>query len=136
MAKKKTTKRKTTRKATKKTVKKAPKKRVAKKVTKKRVSKKAPVRRVKRRTSAKKKTSNGVKLALAIVGLVLNVAILPGLGSLVAGKIKTGVLQLVFLLIGFLLTLTVIGAILGIPLMIAVWVWGIVTGVKAIQESV
>jgi len=63
------------------------------------------------------------------------VAILPGFGSLIAGKVRAGILQLIFLLLGFLLAITVIGAILGVPLMIAVWIWGIVTGVKAIQET-
>jgi len=117
--------RKTTKKAVRKTAKRTTRKTARKVATRKPVA----------RPPLKKAPKKGVKLALAIAGLVINVAILPGLGSLIAGKIRTGVLQLIFLLLGFLLTITVVGAILGIPLMIAIWVWSIVTGIKAIQEA-
>lgn len=78
-----------------------------------------------------KKPSQGI----AIAGLLLNILILPGLGSLIGGKISSGVLQLIFSLIGLGLTLTIIGAIIGIPLMIAMWIWALVTGIKLISEA-
>ncbi len=90
---------------------------------------------------AKKKNSQ----ALAIVALILNVIILPGLGSLIGGRVLAGILQMVFSLLG--LGLVVGGAIfsiflIGIPFLIAglvlmfsMWVWSIVTGVRLIQES-
>ena len=92
---------------------------------------------------AKVQSKKGVSEALAIVCLILNILILPGLGSLIAGKTKEGIWQIVLvaggLILGLLFTLTLIGTIIGIPLMIggpvAGWIWGIVTGVRIIKES-
>ncbi len=89
--------------------------------------------------NAKQKISEG----LAIVCLVLNILILPGLGTLIGGRTREGVWQLVLLIggliIGFLLTITIVGAIIGIPIMIAgplgAWIWGIVSGVRIVKES-
>ena len=80
---------------------------------------------------------------LAIVGLILNILILPGLGSLIGGKTKQGVWQIALvvgsLALGFLLTLTIFGAIIGIPLIVggpmAGWIWSLVTGIQMIQET-
>lgn len=79
----------------------------------------------------KRKPSQGI----AILSLILNILILPGLGSLIGGRIISGVFQLIFSLIGLVLTLTLIGAIIGIPLMIAMWIWALVTGIQLIKES-
>ena len=72
---------------------------------------------------------------LAIAGLIINIFILPGLGSIIGGATKIGIIQVILFIFGILITLTLIGAILGIPLMIAMWIWGIVTGVKIINEA-
>ena len=80
---------------------------------------------------------------LAIVCLILNIIILPGLGSLIGGKIKQGIWQLSLFIggfaIGIFLTLTIVGAVIGIPLMIILpviaWIWGIITGVELIKEA-
>ena len=74
----------------------------------------------------KKKVSE----ALAIVCLVLNILILPGLGSLIGRKTTAGVWQLVLFIIGIPLAFILIG----IPMMIAGWIWGIVTGVQIVRE--
>ncbi len=103
-----------------------------KKITKKVVRKAAKARPARRAVPRKKK---GGKLALAIVGLVLNMFVLPGLGSLVAGKTRAGIWQLVLLFFGILLIMSLIGIIVGVPLIIASWIWGIVTGVKAIEAA-
>ena len=78
-----------------------------------------------------KRPSQGI----AIVGLLLNILILPGLGSLIGGKTTAGVLQLVLSLIGLGLIFTLIGAVVGIPLLIAMWIWALVTGIQLIKES-
>jgi len=80
-----------------------------------------------RSTNTKPKISE----ALAIVALILNILILPGLGSLIGGRTKAGVWQLVLLLIGLPLSLILVG----IPIIIAAWIWGIVTGIRIVQES-
>lgn len=76
---------------------------------------------------AKKKISEG----LAIASLILNILILPGLGSLIGGKKKEGIWQLVLALVGIPLSLVLIG----IPMIIAAWIWGLVTGIQMIKES-
>lgn len=82
---------------------------------------------------------------LQIIGLIVNIIILPGLGSIIGGRIKTGIWQLVIFLIGMCMVFIGIPLsfiLIGIPILIvggcltfAVWVWGIVTGVQMIQES-
>ncbi len=74
-------------------------------------------------------------MALAVIGLLVNILLLPGLGSIIAGRTKTGLWQLLLMVLGVVFTLTIIGAIIGIPLMIIAWIWGIVTGVQAIKEA-
>jgi len=79
---------------------------------------------------AKKDTS----MVIAIIGLVLNLLI-PGLGSLVGGKTKVGIWQLVLYILGAVLSLTFVLAIVGGPLTVIAWIWGIVTGVQMIMEA-
>jgi len=90
-----------------------------------------------------KKRKKKISHELAIVCLILNIILLPGLGSLIGGKTKEGSWQIILLLggaiLGILLTITIIGAIIGIPLLfgwpVAAWIWGIITGVRLIQET-
>lgn len=80
---------------------------------------------------------------LAIVGLILNLILLPGLGSIVGGKIKEGIWQLVILFGSVLLSLILFVTIIGIPVAIlliiggpiAAWVWGLITGIQMIKEN-
>lgn len=72
--------------------------------------------------------------AAAIVGLVLNIVIWPGLGSLVAGR-SEGWAQGFLTLLGVILTVTVLFALVGVPLIIGMWIWGIVSGIQAIQQA-
>ena len=80
---------------------------------------------------------------LAIASLIINILILPGLGTIVGGRTREGVTQIILLFgsifVGFIFTLTIIGAIIGIPLMflgpLSAWIWGIVSGIQLIKES-
>jgi len=58
----------------------------------------------------------------------------PGVGSLVIGKSSEGAIQLVLYIMGLILTLTLIGAIIGVPMMLAAWIWGLVTA-ASYQET-
>jgi TM2 domain-containing membrane protein YozV len=51
----------------------------------------------------------------------------PGVGSLIIGSVGQGIAQLVLYLLGIIFTFTLIGAILGIPMMLGAWIWGLVT---------
>lgn len=66
----------------------------------------------------------------AVTALVLNI-ILPGVGSLVAGRTSQGVLQLVLWVVSFPLCLVLIG----FPMLLAVWVWSLVSGIQILEES-
>ncbi|MBS3172501.1 hypothetical protein J4438_02900 [Candidatus Woesearchaeota archaeon] len=68
----------------------------------------------------------------AILCLILNIILLPGLGSLIGRRKKEGVWQLIIFIIGLPLILILIG----IPMVIGAWIWGIVTGVDLLEESV
>lgn len=66
------------------------------------------------------------------LAIFLNIA-LPGVGSFVVGKAGQGIAQILLWGFGLLLTIGTlgIGGIVGIPLMIAVWIWGIITATGA-----
>jgi TM2 domain-containing membrane protein YozV len=72
--------------------------------------------------------------SMAIVGLILNILILPGLGTLIGGGPslkKTGIIQLVVALVSIPLMLVLIGIIS----YLAMWIWGIVTGIQMVQTA-
>jgi TM2 domain-containing membrane protein YozV len=62
---------------------------------------------------------------LAIIANIL----IPGIGSFMLGKVGQGIGQAVIWGIGLLLTLGTlgIGGVIGLPLMLGAWIWGIVT---------
>ena len=70
----------------------------------------------------------------AMAGLLLNVLLLPGLGSLVAGRTGDGVAQLVLCLVGLPLCLLGFVAV-GLPLWTAAWVWSLITGIRCLNEA-
>lgn len=83
------------------------------------------------------------KLPIAIVSLVINGLVMPGLGSIIGSKTKEGILQLsIFfgsIIVGISLMLTLVGMIHGLILIIfgtlAAWIWAMVTGIILIQEA-
>lgn len=66
----------------------------------------------------------------AIAALVVNI-VFPGVGSLIGGRTRTGIIQLVLGLIGLGLSLILIG----LPLLLAVWVWALITGIQILNEA-
>ena len=68
---------------------------------------------------------------IAVLALLLNILILPGLGTLIGGRISTGIWQIVLAIIGAFLSIIIIG----IPILIAAWIWGLVSGIKMVQDS-
>lgn len=98
-------------------------KKKAKKTVKKVASKKVAVA---------KKSSKKSGMGLAIVALILNVLILPGLGSLIGSKTRAGIWQIVLVIIGGILAWFV--PFLGVIAFVG-WIWGLVTGITLIQEA-
>lgn len=66
----------------------------------------------------------------AVTALVLNI-IIPGAGSLVAGRTSQGVVQLVLWVVSFPLMFVLIG----FPMLLAVWIWSLVSGIQIMEES-
>ena len=67
--------------------------------------------------------------------ILLNVFI-PGVGSFVVGKAGQGIGQILLYGVGLLLTIGTlgIGGVVGLPMMLGAWIWGIVT-VASFNES-
>lgn len=79
-------------------------------------------------TSVSKKSGNKT---LAIVGLILNIFVLPGLGTLIGGDVKTGIIQIVLVVVSIPLMFVLIG----IPLLIGVWIWALVSSINQIKKA-
>ena len=60
------------------------------------------------------------------LAIILNV-FFPGVGTLVAKKIWQGITQIILGIVGIVLTVTMVGAIIGLPLLLAVWIWAIIS---------
>ena len=103
-------------------------------------------KKVTRKTAANKKTSQNKvhikrenetqtlknnRIGLAIVALVLNILV-PGLGTIISGKIKEGVWQIVLLCIGLILLVLYIGWVI----IIGVWLWALISGIRLIKDSI
>ena len=77
----------------------------------------------------------GPSQAIAIVALLLNIVVWPGLGSLVGGRIGEGLAQGLLFLLGVFLFFTIILIPVSILLWLGMWIWGIVTGVQLLQRA-
>ena len=66
----------------------------------------------------------------AVAALVLNILV-PGVGSLVAGRTSIGVAQLVMWVVAFPLCIVLVG----FPLLLAAWIWSLVSGIQILEES-
>lgn len=71
---------------------------------------------------------------MAIAALIINFFV-PGVGTLMLGKIIQGVIQLIMMLVGIVLNFTIIGAVVGIPLCFIAWVWSLVNAGTSLQKS-
>jgi TM2 domain-containing membrane protein YozV len=67
--------------------------------------------------------------------IILNV-FLPGVGSFFVGKPGQGIVQIVLYFIGIVLSFTVFLAIIGVPLCIGVWIWGVITATSSPSQPI
>jgi len=74
----------------------------------------------------------GISPSIAILALLLNIFLIPGIGSLVGGKTTAGVWQLILFLVGIPFIL-LFG--FGFIMMGAAWIWGLVTGIQILKEA-
>lgn len=73
----------------------------------------------------------GVTSGQAVASMFLNAMVCPGVGSLVGGKTATGLAQLTLFLVGLPLAVVTVG----LPMILAAWVWGVATGAQLIAEA-
>lgn len=68
-------------------------------------------------------------------GIIINF-FFPGIGTLIVGKTGEGITQLVLYIIGVILCFTVVGAIIGVPVCIAVWIWALVSAATVAENPI
>ena len=76
----------------------------------------------------KKKSNKG----LAILYSLLNIIVLPGLGTLISKKFSIGVMQIILSLVGLALMYVMPAA--GLIVLIA-WIWALISSIKIIIEA-
>lgn len=107
---------------------------MAKKKTKKKVvSKKKVTKRKAPSRSKRAPKKEKVSKVMAIIGLLINVLIFPGIGTLLSGKARTGIYQIALFVLGWILALTIADG-LGV-IAFAAWIWGLASGVHALQGN-
>lgn len=67
----------------------------------------------------------------AVAAMLLNAMVCPGVGSIVGGRVRTGLSQLSL----FLLGLPLIVVAIGLPMIVAAWIWGLTTGAQLLTEA-
>jgi TM2 domain-containing membrane protein YozV len=70
-----------------------------------------------------KTTTTGLKVA----GFIFNIFFIPGLGTFFVGRPGQAVTQILLVIFGVGISLTGVGALVGIPMAIGAWIWGLVT---------
>jgi TM2 domain-containing membrane protein YozV len=64
---------------------------------------------------------------MKILAILVNALLLPGVGTLIVGKVGQGIAQIILWIIGVALCFTVFGLVVGLPLAVGVWIWGLVS---------
>ncbi len=64
------------------------------------------------------------------IAIIVNV-FLPGVGTLIVGKVLVGIVQILLYVVAHFLIWTAILAIVGIPLAFIVWIWALVSAATA-----
>lgn len=63
---------------------------------------------------------------MKVIAIIINI-FFPGVGTLIVGKIGTGVTQIILTIIAVIMNFTGLLSIIGIPLAIGVWIWALVS---------
>ena len=67
---------------------------------------------------------------MRVLGVIVNL-FFPGIGTIIVGKIVSGVVQFLLYAAAVALIATGVGALIGIPIAIVVWIWAIVSAATA-----
>jgi len=100
------------------------------------MAKKKAKRTVEKKSVAKKSAAKPARkqksIGLAIVALILNL-LLPGIGSLIGGRIKIGIMQLILIIISLVLSLFYTW--ISLLIWFIAWIWAIVTGIILVKRA-
>ncbi len=93
-------------------------------------------------------TGSKPSMAVAVIALLINILLMPGLGTIIGGRMKHGLVQLLLLwlggiivtFLGFFLIMAsplmgLLVAMLGSLMVLAGWVWAIISGVLIIRDA-
>ena len=70
---------------------------------------------------------------IAILGLIINILIAPGLGTFINRKTADGLWQLILFFVGMLsLPLTLVG---GILMIFTAWLWALISSIRILQTA-
>ena len=97
-------------------------------------SKKQGVKHTEKKKEESEVNKKKLSPSLAIASFILNILILPGLGTLIGGEVILGVLQLIFFALGILLAI-LFNIIVGIVLIIIIWISALITGINLIKKA-
>lgn len=65
-------------------------------------------------------------IALRIIGVAVNI-VCPGIGTMIVGKIPQGITQFFLFVISLFCMFSVVFSLIGFPIFVVAWVWGIVS---------
>ena len=71
---------------------------------------------------------------MKVLAIIINI-FFPGIGTMIIGKVGTGILQLVLVLVAVGLSATGVLSIVGLPLGIGVWIWALVSVAKSDAQN-
>jgi len=63
---------------------------------------------------------------MKVIGIIINI-FFPGVGTLIVGKISTGIIQVILSIIAGILLFTGFLSIIGMPMFLIVWIWALVS---------
>ena len=81
----------------------------------------------------KRKEKTKTPKGIVILGLIGNI-IFPGVGTIILGKYDIGIIQLVLSLVGLFFLINSVGIMIGIPFLLAIWIWALVVSIKALKN--
>lgn len=71
---------------------------------------------------------------MKVIAIIINI-FLPGIGTIIIGKLLQGIIQIALSIIAILISFTVVGLIIGIPLYLIAWIWAILSVVATSGKS-
>lgn len=99
---------------------------------------------VKKQRKKQKIQQKGDK-TLAVIGLLVNIFLMPGAGTIICGRFKAGLMQVILFILGstgifagMILSLLLIGLpilVMGVLFYLIAWVWALISSIQILREA-